>query len=105
MKTTTEILIAFANIELSLMAVKAQSFLTTCDDGTVQKNWNNVHAMGHDFDEVLDDITYHQCESMTLYDVVFDIKKRVSCLPSYLNAAFKAGQCDYAIGVLELDCE
>lgn len=103
MKTTTEILMAFVNIELSLMVVKAQYLLTACEDCEAQTLWNDVHSMGLGFNEALDELVYHQCESATLCDVVIDIKKLISRLPSYLSGAFKAGQCDYEIGVLELD--
>lgn len=110
MKTSTEMLIAFTEVELALAVAKAKFLLITHghslseqDENVANTAWSDSFYAGMKFDAVLSDFAcYFQFQHERLLAMITDIKCQLSAMPSYLRDAFQFGQCDVRIAELDL---
>ena len=106
MKTSTEMLIALSEIELTLAVAKAKFALIDCEDDEDIANtaWSDSFYAGMKFDNVLSDFAcYFECNNKKLLTIIDDITHQLSAMPKYLRTAFNYGQCDVRIFELGLD--
>ncbi|MCR4535484.1 hypothetical protein [Shewanella xiamenensis] len=106
MKTSTEMLIALSEIELTLAVAKAKFALidSEVDQDIVNMAWSDSFYAGMKFDNVLSDFAcYFQFSHSKLRAIIDDITCQLSAMPKYLRTAFEFGQCDACIAELGLE--
>lgn len=105
MKTSTEMLIALSEIELTLAVAKAKyANNSEMDEDIANMAWSDSFYAGMKFDNVLSDFAcYFQCSHKKLRAIIDDITCQLSAMPKYLRTAFEFGQCDVRIAELGLD--
>ncbi|GIU42935.1 hypothetical protein TUM4438_10680 [Shewanella sairae] len=107
MKTSTEMMIAFTEVELALIVALAQYSLISdgseLDEDIASFAWMDSFEAGIKFEETLRDLPGGlTCKHVRLSNMVGDIKCQLSKMDKFLRGAFEFGIDDVRFAELDL---